>query len=169
MPEGTPAGIDRPALERILQRAAELQAGERDIGHALSPDEVLALGREVGIPDRYLQQALLEERVRVDAGPPGAVGADCGSGHGRRTARGSGYRGADRAIVASAGWSRTSSSAFSDSSPAASSGSRWVDSPPRSGARLPRFGAASVPSCCPAPIRSRRRSFHSVRGDPTSR
>ena len=71
MAEGTPAGIDRPALERILQRAAELQASERDIGHALSPDEVLALGREVGIPDRYLQQALLEERARIDAEPTG--------------------------------------------------------------------------------------------------
>jgi hypothetical protein len=71
MPEGTPAGIDRPALERILQRAAELQAAERDIGHALSPDEVLALGREVGIPDRYLQQALLEERVRPANEPAG--------------------------------------------------------------------------------------------------
>lgn len=71
MPEGTPAGIDRPALERILQRAAELQAAERDMGHALSPDEVLALGREVGIPDRYLQQALLEERVRGDVEPAG--------------------------------------------------------------------------------------------------
>jgi hypothetical protein len=71
MPEGKPANIDRPALERILQRAAELQAGERDIGQALSPDDVLALGREVGIPDRYLQQALLEERARVEAPPPG--------------------------------------------------------------------------------------------------
>jgi hypothetical protein len=71
MVEGTPAGIDRPALERILQRAAELQAAEHDIGHALSPDELLALGREVGIPDRYLQQALLEERVRVDVEPAG--------------------------------------------------------------------------------------------------
>ena len=71
MAEGLPAGIDRPALERILQRAAELQAGEHDIGHALSSDEVLALGREVGIPDRYLQQALLEERVRVDGEPAG--------------------------------------------------------------------------------------------------
>ncbi len=71
MPERTPAGIDRPALERILQRAAELQAGERDIGQALSPDEVVALGREVGIPDRYLQQALLEERARVDVPLPG--------------------------------------------------------------------------------------------------
>ena len=71
MPEGASAGIDRPALERILQRAAELQAAEHDIGHALTPDEVLALGREVGIPDRYLQQALLEERVRGDVEPAG--------------------------------------------------------------------------------------------------
>ena len=71
MPEGTPAGIDRPALERILQRATELQAAEHDIGHALTPDDVLALGREVGIPDRYLQQALLEERVRGDVEPAG--------------------------------------------------------------------------------------------------
>lgn len=71
MPEGTPAGIDRPALERILQRAAELQAAEHDIGHALSSDEVLALGREVGIPDRYLQQALLEERIREEVEPAG--------------------------------------------------------------------------------------------------
>ncbi|MGH7499444.1 MAG: hypothetical protein ACREL3_11420, partial [Gemmatimonadales bacterium] len=71
MAEGNPAGIDRPALERILQRAAELQAAEHDVGHDLSSDEVLALGREVGIPDRYLQQALLEERVRVPAEPAG--------------------------------------------------------------------------------------------------
>ncbi len=71
MAEGTSPGIDRPALERILQRAAELQAGEHDTGHAMSPDEVLAIGREVGIPDRHLQQALLEERIRIDAGPAG--------------------------------------------------------------------------------------------------
>lgn len=71
MAEASPKGIDRPALERILQRAAELQADEHDMGRDLSSDEVLALGREVGIPDRYLQQALLEERVRVDAEPAG--------------------------------------------------------------------------------------------------
>lgn len=71
MAEVTPAGIDRPALERILQRAAELQAAEHDLGRDLSSDEVVALGREVGIPDRYLQQALLEERVRVDVEPVG--------------------------------------------------------------------------------------------------
>ena len=48
------------------QRAAELQTGEREIGEELSEEQVLALGREVGIPARYLQQALLEERVRAE-------------------------------------------------------------------------------------------------------
>src|SRR5437016_1951863 len=57
--------ISREALERIIQRAAELQAGERDIGDGLTKDEVLALGKDVGIPNRYLQQALLEEQTRT--------------------------------------------------------------------------------------------------------
>jgi hypothetical protein len=65
MSEGPPAAIDRAALERIIQRAAELQTAEREIGDTLTSDELLALGREVGIPVRYLQQALLEERTRV--------------------------------------------------------------------------------------------------------
>jgi hypothetical protein len=65
MTEGTPARIDRAALDRIIRRAAELQTAEREIGDSLSPDEVMALGREVGIPGRYLQQALLEERTRL--------------------------------------------------------------------------------------------------------
>src|SRR2546425_12210482 len=57
--------ISREALERIIQRAAELQADERDIGDGLTKDEVLALGKDVGIPNRYLQQALLEEQTRT--------------------------------------------------------------------------------------------------------
>ena len=57
--------ISREALERIIQRAAELQAGERDIGEGLTKDEVLALGKDVGIPNRYLHQALLEEQTRT--------------------------------------------------------------------------------------------------------
>lgn len=65
MTGGPPSRYDRAALERILQRAAELQAGERDLGEQLSPDDVLALGREVGIPQRYLQQAMVEERARI--------------------------------------------------------------------------------------------------------
>jgi hypothetical protein len=60
-----PARIDRAALERIIQRAAELQTGEHDLGDDLTEDQVLALGKDVGIPPRYLQQALIEERVRT--------------------------------------------------------------------------------------------------------
>lgn len=67
------APIGRDALERIIQRAAELQAGEREIGEGLSQGEVLALGREVGIPDRYLRQALLEERTRSLAPAPAGL------------------------------------------------------------------------------------------------
>jgi len=59
--------ISREALERIIQRAAELQAAERDIGEGLTTDELLALGQDVGIPGRYLQQALLEEQTRAVA------------------------------------------------------------------------------------------------------
>ena len=59
--------IDRAALERIMQRAAELQAGEADVGEGLSPDEVVALGKEVGIPSRHLQQAMLEQATDIVA------------------------------------------------------------------------------------------------------
>jgi hypothetical protein len=62
-----PGRIDRAALERIMQRAAELQASEADIGEGLTPDEVLALGRDVGIPGRYLQQAMLEQSSAIVA------------------------------------------------------------------------------------------------------
>ena len=62
-----PARVDRAALERILQRAAELQASERDIGEGLTPEEVLDLGKDVGIPSHYLQQAMLEDQTRVAA------------------------------------------------------------------------------------------------------
>lgn len=72
MSERLPAPIDRAAFERVLQRAAELQASSRDIGEGLSEDEVIALGREVGIPEAQLRQALLEERTRV--APPAPEG-----------------------------------------------------------------------------------------------
>ena len=73
MTGGLPARIDRAALERILQRATELQAAERDPGHDLTADELLALGKEVGLPQRYLQQAMLEERARVESGGEGGL------------------------------------------------------------------------------------------------
>jgi hypothetical protein len=79
MTEGLPARIDRAALERIIQRAAELQTAEREIGEGLTTEQVLELGQEVGIPGRYLQQALLEERTRmVQVGPEGLLGRTLG-------------------------------------------------------------------------------------------
>jgi len=81
MSEGPPGRIDRAALERIIQRAAELQTAEREIGDTLTSDELLALGREVGIPVRYLQQALLEERTRIGSlAPAGLIERVAGPG-----------------------------------------------------------------------------------------
>jgi len=77
MADLTPGRIDRAALERIMQRAAELQAGEADVGEGLTQEEVLALGRDVGIPGRYLQQAMLEQATAIvtpaEAGLTGRV------------------------------------------------------------------------------------------------
>jgi hypothetical protein len=67
------SSIDRAALERILRRAAELQTSEREIGEGLTPDDVLALGREVGIPGQYLQQAMIEERAHVEPSAPSGL------------------------------------------------------------------------------------------------
>ena len=69
MTGGLPTGpggplLDRAAVERIIQRAAELQASERDIGEGLSEPDLLQLGQDVGIPDAFLRQAILEERTR---------------------------------------------------------------------------------------------------------
>jgi len=65
--------IDRVALDRIIQRATELQTGEREVGDNLTPDDVLALGKEVGIPARYLQQAMLEHQTMAATAPDSSV------------------------------------------------------------------------------------------------
>jgi hypothetical protein len=70
---GPPAQWDRSALDRILKRATELQAHEHDTGESMTPEEVLKLGRDVGIPARYLQQAMLEERVRTGSVPSNGI------------------------------------------------------------------------------------------------
>ena len=67
--------IDRQALERIVKRAAELQAGEREIGDGLTQGDVFALGKDVGIPERYLRQAMLEEQTRTAPEQPAGVWA----------------------------------------------------------------------------------------------
>jgi len=65
--ELTPQKIDRAALERIIQRAAELQASEMDTGDGLSEQDLLKLGADVGIPGRFLRQAMYEETSRGGA------------------------------------------------------------------------------------------------------
>ncbi len=69
MTDLVPSGdqIDRQTLERIIRRAAELQAAEHEIGDQLTEQQVLELGKEVGLPNRYVRQAMLEERSRLGA------------------------------------------------------------------------------------------------------
>jgi hypothetical protein len=68
-----PAPLDRSALERVLARAAELQAGELDPGEYVSEDRLLEIAKEVGLAPHHMRQALAEERTRVTV--PAETGA----------------------------------------------------------------------------------------------
>jgi hypothetical protein len=59
--ELVPRKLSREQLERVIQRAAELQAGEMDTSDGISEQDVLKLGSDVGIPGRFLRQAMYEE------------------------------------------------------------------------------------------------------------
>jgi hypothetical protein len=56
--------LDRGGLERVLARAAELQSGPGDIDENFTEEQLLELGREVGLSPQSLRQALAEERTR---------------------------------------------------------------------------------------------------------
>jgi len=72
--------LDRAALERVLARAAELQAGTAEPSEGMSPTELEALGGEVGISADYIRQAVAEERTRVAVPEePGLVASWFGS------------------------------------------------------------------------------------------
>lgn len=58
--------LDRAALERVLARAAELQAGTGDSADTMTDDQILDLGKEVGLSAQHLRQALAEERAGGD-------------------------------------------------------------------------------------------------------
>ena len=72
--------IDREALERIIQRAAELQAGEMDTGESMTESELLKLGDDVGIDGRFLRQAMYEQSAGGVAGERGLVARWFGPG-----------------------------------------------------------------------------------------
>jgi MprA protease rhombosortase-interaction domain-containing protein len=65
--------IDRDALERIIQRAAELQAGEMDTGESMTEAELLKLGADVGIDGRFLRQAMYEQAASGPAAERGLL------------------------------------------------------------------------------------------------
>jgi hypothetical protein len=65
-PSNLPATIDRAAVERVLARALELQAGASgDTSDRLTEAQLLDLAKEVGLDPLNLRQALAEERTRV--------------------------------------------------------------------------------------------------------
>src|SRR5438034_924788 len=59
------AEAERERRAKVINAAGDLQAAEHDIGEGLTKAELLALGQDVGIPERYLHQALLEEQTRA--------------------------------------------------------------------------------------------------------
>lgn len=65
MSSPTPTILQRAALERVLQRAAELHAASTEVPETLTEEELVALGAEVGLSATAIRQALIEERMRV--------------------------------------------------------------------------------------------------------
>lgn len=58
------ARLDRASLERVLARASELQAGSGETPDEFTEDQLIDLGKEVGLSPQHLRQALAEERTR---------------------------------------------------------------------------------------------------------
>lgn len=60
-----PAPLARAAFERVLARAAELQAGGAEPAEQMSEEQLIEVGKEVGIGPEHVRLALAEERTRV--------------------------------------------------------------------------------------------------------
>ncbi len=75
------APLGRAALERVLARAAELQARTAEPPDGLTDSQLLELGNEVGLSADHLRQAIAEERSRVATpAESGVVASWFGSG-----------------------------------------------------------------------------------------
>ena len=73
--------LDRAALDRVLGRAAELAVSSPDGLESLTEERIIEIGREVGIAEAHLRQALAEERTRlVVPEEPGIVAQYFGAG-----------------------------------------------------------------------------------------
>ena len=83
--------LDRAALDRVLGRAAELAVSSPEGLESLTEERVIEIGREVGIAESHLRQALAEERTRlVVPEEPGIIAQYFGAGRASasRTVRG---------------------------------------------------------------------------------
>src|SRR6187402_351912 len=67
--------LDRAALERVLARASELQAGTGDAGESMTEEQLIELGKEVGLPAEHVRQAIAEEQTRVAVAEPEGRGS----------------------------------------------------------------------------------------------
>src|SRR4029078_7518246 len=78
--------LDRQALERVLARAAELQGASAmpESSDLISESQLIDIGNEVGLNPATLNQALAEERTRINVPEErglGAEGAERGCAH----------------------------------------------------------------------------------------
>lgn len=103
--DDTNAPVTRGALERVLARAAELQAAGGDAldREAFTEEQLVELGREVGLAPEHLRQALAEERVRGEPTAPSAGLADYFFGTAQVTAQRV-VRGTPAALMTSLAW-----------------------------------------------------------------
>ena len=66
--------LDRAALERVLARASELQAGTGDAGESMTAEQLIEIGKEVGLSPEHVRQAIAEEATRVTVQQPEGTG-----------------------------------------------------------------------------------------------
>jgi hypothetical protein len=59
-PVPTSRAITRRDLELVVRRAVELATEQADAGEAISEEEVVRIGREVGLDAQYVRQALFD-------------------------------------------------------------------------------------------------------------
>src|SRR3954470_6641797 len=80
--------LDRQALERVLARAAELQGASAipESSDLISESQLIDIGNEVGLSPATLNQALAEERTRVNVPEErGLVAQVAGAGYATAT------------------------------------------------------------------------------------
>ena len=65
VPAAPPATLDRGAMERVLARASELASLSADAPDGMTEAQLFEIGKEVGLSQSTLQQALAEERTRI--------------------------------------------------------------------------------------------------------